>query len=266
MASLKRKLREGRVVFGPFMKLASPAVMEIFGLAGFDYAIIDTEHGPMSIESAENLVRAAELTGVSPVIRIRENNPSLISRALDIGAEGVQVPQIGSAADAEAVVKAAKFAPQGERGVCRFVRAARYTHTDRFRYFRQANEDTCVIIHIEGRAGVDNIDAILAVPGIDVAFIGPYDLSQSLGVPGQVNHPEVERAMAEVVAKARARGVAVGTFVDNEAAAAKWSATGIQYISYSVDVGIIYDAARDLLRRLGREPQDGEAPGRESRS
>ncbi len=255
MGRLKEALRQGKTVIGPFMKLPEPALVEIFGRAGFDYVIIDTEHGPMSIESAEDLVRAAELVGASPVVRIRENDPSLVSRALDIGAEGVQVPRIGTAADAEAVVKAAKFAPEGERGVCRFVRAAQYTHVDRFDYFRQANENTTVIIHIEGREGVDNIDAILAVPGVDVAFVGPYDLSQSLGVPGQVDHPEVARAMTEVVAKARRRGVAVGTFVDNEAAAKKWMEAGVQYISYSVDVGIVYEATRDLMTRLGRAPR-----------
>ncbi len=255
MGLLKEALRSGETVIGPFMKLPEPPVVEIFGRAGFDYVIIDTEHGPMSIETAENLVRAAELAGISPVIRIRENSPSLISRALDIGAEGVQVPQIGSAADAKAVVKAAKFAPQGERGVCRFVRAAQYTHVDRFDYFRDANEDTTVIVHIEGREGVDNIDDILGVPGVDVAFIGPYDLSQSLGVPGQVEHPEVARAMSEVVRKARAKGVAVGTFVDNETAARKWMGAGIQYISYSVDVGLIYQMARDLMSRLRGTPE-----------
>lgn len=255
MGRLKEALRQGKTVIGPFMKLPEPALVEIFGRAGFDYVIIDTEHGPMSIESAENLVRAAELVGITPVIRIRENDASLVSRALDIGAEGVQVPQIGRAADAEAVVKAAKFAPEGERGVCRFVRAAQYTHVDRFEYFRRANADTTVIIHIEGREGVENIDGILAVPGLDVAFIGPYDLSQSLGVPGQVDHPEVARAMADVVEKARRRGVAVGTFVDNEAAARKWMEAGIQYISYSVDVGLIYEAARGLLASLGRAPK-----------
>ena len=257
MGRLREALRRGGTVIGPFMKLPDPAVVEIFGRGGFDYVIIDTEHGPMSIETAENLVRAAELVGISPVIRIRENNASLVSRALDIGAEGVQVPQIGSADAARALVRAARFAPEGERGVCRFVRAAQYTHTDRFDYFRRANEDTTVIVHIEGREGVERIDEILAVPGVDVAFVGPYDLSQSLGVPGQVDHPEVARAMKEVIEKARARGVAVGTFVDNEAAAWRWMEAGVQYISYSVDVGLIYQMTRELTARLrGR----GKAP------
>jgi len=241
--------RQGTAV-GTFLKIASPALVEIAGNAGFDYIIIDAEHGPISIETAEHLVRAADYIGISPVIRVLRNDPTLIQRALDIGAEGVQVPQVSNKAAAEAVVKAAHFVPEGERGVCRFTRAAAYSHTDKFSYFAQANDKVVVIIHIEGMEGVSNIDEIIAVKGLDVVFIGPYDLSQSLGVPGNVNHPLVEEKMKEVLEKTRKAGVVVGTFVDDLETAHKWMKLGVQYLSYSVDTGMIYQCFTNIVQEI----------------
>lgn len=247
---LKEKLNTGEFVIGPFMKLPSPAVVEIMGISGFDYVIIDCEHGPLNVLAAEDMVRAAHLAGISAVIRITENNPAMISRALDIGADAVQVPQVSTKKDAEDVVKAAKFSPLGERGVCRFVRAAGYSSVDKTEYFEKANRETMVIIHIEGQEGVENLDDILTVDGIDVVFIGPYDLSQSLGIPGQVNHPLVEEKMKEVIKKAQSKGKCVGTFVDDVETGHKWMKLGVQYISYSVDTGIIHETCKDITKRF----------------
>lgn len=247
---LKKALQEGKTVLGPFMKLSDPAVVEIFGHVGFDFVIIDLEHGPLSIETAQNMVRAAEIVGITPIIRVSENDPAQISRALDIGAQGVQIPHITTSIEANIAVKAAKFAPIGERGVCRFVRAANYSAMDRNDYFKLANDNTLVIAMIEGTVGVQNIDETIATPGIDVIFIGPYDLSQSLGLIGQVNHPKVFEELSKVTSKANAQGIAVGTFADSLESAKQYQALGIQYISYSVDVGIIYDASWDLVRNL----------------
>jgi 4-hydroxy-2-oxoheptanedioate aldolase len=251
---LKEKLHTQKFAVGPFLKLPSPAVVEIMGLSGFDYVIVDCEHGPLNVLAAEDMVRAAHLTGIAAVIRVTENNPAMISRALDIGADAVQVPQVSCRADAEKVVKAAKFSPEGERGVCRFVRAAGYTSIEKSEYFKKANRDTMVIIHIEGQEGIKNLDDILEVDGIDIVFIGPYDLSQSLGLPGQVNNPEVEKKMVEVINKAAAKGKWVGTFVDDVETGHKWINLGVQYISYSVDVGIIYEACKKTVNSFhGRE-------------
>ena len=247
MGKLKKAFKEKRRVVGPFLKISSPTVVEIFGNAGFDFVIIDAEHGPMGMETAENLVRAAQCVGISPVIRVRENNATLISRALDIGAEGIQVPQISTRASAESVVRSAYFAPDGERGVCGFVRAAAYSHIDKFAYYKKANENVVVIIHIEGEEGIRNLDDILAVEGLDVIFIGPYDLSQSLGVPGDINNPLVVDKIKEVIEKTRKRGLIVGTFVEDVETSYKWIDMGIQYISYSVDVGILYERSKKIV-------------------
>lgn len=238
---LKEKLYNGENTIGPFMKLPSPAVVEVFGLAGFDYVIIDCEHGPLDMMIAEEMIRAAHLANVSAVVRVGENNPLMIAKALDIGADAVQIPQVSTKEDAMQAVKSAKFAPLGERGVCRYVRAAKYSSLDKTQYFKTANTDTLVIAQIEGLEGINNLDDILDVEGIDVIFIGPYDLSQSLGITGDVKNIKVLDKMKEVIEKAKLKNKIVGTFVDDIETGKKFKEAGIQYISYSVDVGIIYD-------------------------
>ncbi len=249
---LRARIRDGETVFGPFMKLASPQIVEIAGRAGFDFVIIDMEHGPLGADDVENLVRAAEGAGIAAVVRVYDNSPALIARALDVGAQGVLVPHVSSAREAQLLAKAARFAPEGERGVCRFVRAAEFSAKDRWTYFREANERTLVVAMIEGMEGIASLDEILGVPGLDVVFVGPYDLSQAMGLTGQVSDPRVASEMQRVVDRARSRGVAVGTFVDDVEGARRWEALGVQFVSYSVDVGIIYEAMRDSVSRLLR--------------
>ncbi len=233
-------------VYGPFSKSTDPAFVEAAGYAGFDFIILDLEHGPSSTQNLQNLIRGAEVAGVLPIVRVKEAPRTLIGEVLDIGAAGVQVPQISTADDARAAVAAAKFGAGGGRGVCRFVRAARYATTAGSEYLERANE-ALVILQLEGQQALDNVESILAVSGIDVVFIGPYDLSQSLGYPGEVEHPEVVRAVTSIVQQCRARGVIVGTFVDTPEAAERWLAAGGRYLSYSVDLGIFTEACRSLL-------------------
>ena len=248
--NLKKALQDGKVALGPFLKFTDPAVVEIMGFAGFDFVIIDGEHGPISIESAQNMIRAAETANITSVIRVRNNDESLILRALDIGAQGIEIPQINSESDAIRAVKSVKYSPQGERGVCRYVRAANYSSMDKFKYFKYANEETMIIAHIEGVDGINNLDEILSVPGIDVIFIGPYDLSQSLGIPGEVNNPLVTERMKEVILKCKKSKVAVGTFADDVETAKSWISLGVQYMSFSVDVGILYEASKNVINKL----------------
>ena len=247
---LKRTLEEGKNVFGPFMKFTDPAAVEIMGFAGFDFVIIDAEHGPISMQSAQNMIRAAETANITPIIRVSSNDEALILRALDIGAQGIEIPQINSKSQAIKAVKSVKYSPQGERGVCRYVRAANYSSMDKFKYFKSANEETMIIAHIEGVEGINNLDEILSVPGIDVIFIGPYDLSQSLGIPGEVNNPLVTEKMKEVVLKCKQNKIAVGTFADDIKTAKFWVSLGVQYMAFSVDVGILYDISKTIVNKL----------------
>jgi len=248
--NLKEALKEGKNVFGPFMKFADPATVEIMGFAGFDFVIIDAEHGPISIQSAQNMIRAAETVNITPVIRVANNDEALILRALDIGAQGIEIPQINNKLQAIKAVRSVKYAPQGERGVCKYVRAANYSSMDKFEYFKSANNETMIIAHIEGVEGINNLDEILSVPGIDVIFIGPYDLSQSLGIPGEVNNPLVTERMKEVVLKCKQNKIDVGTFADDIKTAKSWVSLGAQYISFSVDVAILYNISKTIVNKL----------------
>ena len=247
---LREKLEAGRPVIGSFVKITDATVVEIMGRAGFDFAIIDMEHGPITVETAQNSVRAAELSGISPIIRVSQNDPVDILRCLDIGAEGVEVPQIRNAMDAEKMASAARFHPEGDRGVCRYVRAAGYSSVDRHEYFQMANERTLTIAHLEGVEAVKNLDEIMAVDGVDILFIGPYDLSQSVGVPGEVTHPLVLEQMEKVIARAKMAGKLVGTFADDIPSAKRWMEAGVMYIAISVDVGIFYDACSSIVNGL----------------
>ncbi|MGI5857182.1 MAG: HpcH/HpaI aldolase family protein [Candidatus Merdivicinus sp.] len=252
----RRKIQDGPV-FGPFMKTGDPAFVEAAGYAGCDFAILDMEHGPTSLQEMQNNIRAAQVSGMVPIVRVPSLSETAISQALDIGAAGVQIPQISTAEDAQEAVRAARYYPQGERGVCRFVRAAHYSSLERSAYFAEANQ-SLVIIQLEGRQAVENLEGILNVDGVDILFIGPYDLSQSLGVPGQTTHPRVLAQMSEIVSRAKEKGVVLGTFTDSAETMKTWMEAGVRYLSYSVDVGIFSEACSgirmqfDLLRTAQR--------------
>jgi 4-hydroxy-2-oxoheptanedioate aldolase len=249
LEKFKNKLINGKSVIGPFMKSTDPAFIEVAGYSGFDFVILDMEHGPADFPVIQNLIRAALISNVIPIVRTSDCSEISIAKPLDLGALGVQIPQVNSAKMARECIKAAKFFPEGERGVCRFVRAAKYSSLPRDEYFKKANENL-VIIQLEGKEAILDIDNILKVKGIDIIFIGPYDLSQSLGVPGQVSHPDVINAMNDIVKQAHSLGIIVGTFTDTPQMADMWKKAGVQYISYSVDVGIFHDACSQLVKDL----------------
>jgi 4-hydroxy-2-oxoheptanedioate aldolase len=249
LRTFKDKLAKGEPVYGPFMKTVDAAFVECVGHSGFDFVILDMEHGPAGFSDLQNLIRGAEAAGLVPVVRTYDSSEVAISKALDLGAKGVQIPQIQSADEAKEVVKAAKYFPKGERGVCRFVRAANYSSTPRNEYFELANE-ALIILQVEGKQVLNKLDSILSVEGLDILFIGPYDLSQSLGVPGQVSHPSVIEAIKNITEQAKKAGIVTGVFCDTFEAAALWRSAGIQYLSYSVDVGIFAEACSNIITNL----------------
>lgn len=243
---LKRKLKQGEVVIGPFMNCAYPAFIEICGHAGFDFAIIDMEHGALHTLAAEDLCRAADCVGLAPLVRVRKNDPPQIQRALDIGSAGVQVPQIETLADAAAVVNSAKYSPLGSRGLSFATRAGVYTAAGT-QITDQLNEQSLIVIHVEGKRGIDNLQEIVSQPNIDVIFLGPYDLSQSLGIPGQIRDRRVIDLMETAVQTIRSAGIAVGTFADNPEIAKQWIDVGVQYVAISVDVAIFLRACKSIV-------------------
>lgn len=247
---LKERLKNGEYLFGPFVRSTDPVITEILGYAGYDFVVLDTEHGPMNIHQAENLVRSAKLAGTAPVIRVRENSETMITRALDTGASGIQIPQINTVEAARGAVQASRFFPEGFRGVCRFTRNAEYSNIPREEYFLNSNENTLVILQIEGLEGVRNIDQILDGQGIDILFLGPYDLSQSLGLTGQVTHAKVLKVIEEITKKARDKGIAVGCFADRRETILLHKSLGIQYLCSYIDTGLFYESAKNACDLL----------------
>jgi len=247
--TFKDKLAAKQVVFGPFMHTTDPAFVESTGNVGFDFIVLDLEHGPVSLEHLQNLIRAAEIAGLYSIVRTPPGNLHMIGAVQDIGARGILVPQVKDANEAKAVVKAARFFPNGERGLNGAVRAANYSSLDSREYLKKSNENT-LIIQLEGKEALKNLDGILQVPDIDVFFIGPYDLSQSLGVPGEIHHPIVIENMQKIVEKAKARGLTLGTYVGSPEDARFWMDAGIQLIAYSLDIVIFTEASKNIINQL----------------
>lgn len=248
--SLRSKLSTGQLVAGIFSIIPAPELVEIAGLAGLDFIVIDREHGGCSRESMTDMLRAATSAEISPVVRVKENSSAAILEALDSGAAAVQIPQVGNKKEALKACAAARFYPKGTRGLNPYVRSAGYSARSKTDYVNTSNDDTAVIVQIEGAEGVRNLSEILGVKEIDVIFLGPYDLSQSLGIPGQVDHPSVSERMGRVIDEAKQAGVVVGTFVDSSEKAARWIEMGVRYITISVDSGIFLNACRAITRSL----------------
>jgi len=247
---LKAKLKNGESVLGTFICINSPAIVEIFGYAGFDFVIIDMEHGPFNFETVENMIRAAEASGITPIVRTSSSEETYILRALECGAAGVQVPHVDDAETAKQVIEAAMYYPRGLRGVSPYTKAAQYAAVDPKTHMDTSNAEVMTIIHIESHRGINNLQAILDAAPVDVVFLGPYDLSQSLGIPGMVDDPKVTENIVRGVKICREKGVATGTFVENPDKAKKWMSLGIQYIAYSVDIGIFMRAAKQIIQNL----------------
>lgn len=239
-------------MIGIFSKTTDSNIVEAIGMAGMDFVILDQEHGPITNETLHNHIRAAKTGGSKAIVRVKGVDANAIGSALDSGADGVQVPNIGSVEDAKTAIESARFYPLGNRGVCRFVKAANFGNSPKGSYFKEANKKL-VILQVEGREGIDNLDKILALKGFDILFIGPYDLSQSLGIPGEISHPKMINLMEEVSEKAKKKGKRLGTFADSMETAQNLLNLGFQYLAYSVDINIFMEATKDLKNKLNNK-------------
>lgn len=247
----KEKILNGGTAYGVFCTFYSPAIVELVGRLGFDFVLIDAEHGPAGVESCEHMVRAAETVGIATYIRVAMNIRQNILRYLDIGALGVQLPMVNTREEAEAVVEAVKYPPQGRRGLAA-VRAADYGLTMSLeKYTLKANQETLVSIQVETLEAVNNLDELLSVDGVDIFFIGPNDLSTSMGYAGQVNHPEVQAMIEKLVRRIHTAGRIAGTTAYNHEALVKAKERGFQYILHSV-VPMLTKSAQEYLELARR--------------
>ena len=234
-------------LFGVFIELASPESVEMAGWAGWDHCVIDCEHAPIDNAFLPNMLRAARIPAY---VRVPNSQPESIQGALDNGANGVIVPRLRSAEEARRVVEAARFFPQGKRGVNHMVRAARYSLEPMEEYLKHAAEHTRVIVQIETAEALECVEEIAATPGLDELFIGPYDLSQAMAIPGQVLDEKLLRAGRRILAAAHANGLALSVFVNNDDAARAWLALGADTLHYSADAFLLAQALRQTRERL----------------
>jgi 2-keto-3-deoxy-L-rhamnonate aldolase RhmA len=232
--AMKERLAAGRWSAGAIIPVADAQLVEVCGLAGWDHVLIDAEHGHISVQDCENLVRAAHAVNITPIVRVPTNAPHEILRYLDTGAQGVMVPQVNTRDDAERAAAAARYHPKGARGLAG-TRAATYGMREPLgKYAEMANANVLVLALIEDIRAVENLPDILAVEGIDVLSIGPADLSQSMGYPGERDHPTVREAIAEIIRQGVAAGKPVGMNVPTGVDAAREHARGVRVFSVNV--------------------------------
>lgn len=245
----KRALRDGKTVFGVWVRFPDPTLVEVVAYQGWDFIVFDGEHGTLEPRECENLVRSAELLDVTPMVRVPANQPHLILRLLDTGVQGCHVPWIRDAADADAAVRAVKYEPRGERGLAN-ARAAGYGQRSSLgEYVRKANEETLVVVQVETASAVAQVDEIAAVDGVDVVFLGPADLSQSLGVPGEMRHPIVLEHLERVAEATLAAGKALGVIVPDAEAARAWIERGATYVTTPLE-SLLAAGTRDYFTKV----------------
>ena len=248
--SLRTALHDGAVSFGSWITFGHTAVAEVMAQAGFDWLTIDMEHSVIGIETVQPLIQVIELSGCVPLVRLSSNDPVLAKRVMDAGAHGVIVPSVNSADEASTAVQSVKYPPAGARGVG-LARAQGYGA--RFEeYVREVDAHGIVIVMVEDKRGVDDIEKIVRVPGIDGVFIGPYDLSASLGIAGRFEDPLMQEAQQRVLTATRNASVAAGVHVVHPTVdqVRERLAEGFTFIAYGVDMLFLGEACRAAVPQL----------------
>lgn len=246
---LKTRMAAGEVLHGIWLASGSATMAEALSLVGFDWMLIDTEHGPIEAGQALHLLRATGLGTTDCVLRVAWNDPVLIKRVLDLGAQTLMVPFVQNADEARAAVRAMHYPPQGIRGMAGITRAGRYGLAGD--YLSTANDQMALIAQVETAEALKNLDAIAAVEGVDAVFIGPYDLSASMGHPGNPAHPEVMAAIRDAAARIRAAGKAASILALDAQTAQGYAGMGFHMIAGGIDMDLLGRAARQLLGAMG---------------
>jgi 4-hydroxy-2-oxoheptanedioate aldolase len=246
---LKEKIKSGQPIIGTWNTLASPLITEVLARSGFDFLIIDFEHGPFDISKVYQYVNACERYECSPIIRIPHNSSWMSLQALDQGAHGIMIPGINEKEDASNFVSSIKYYPKGNRGFTPFSKAGLFTNLNNKMHPTRANDFTLTSIIIESIEGINNIDDILTIQDLDIIYFGAYDLSQDLGVPGDVFNNKVVSTIEIAVNKVISAGKIAGAFVPQSKDEIKrLLEMGIKLITYNVDCDIIYRSVNDVVK------------------
>lgn len=248
LTPLKEKLKTGKTVLGTWCELPSPEFINVLAKAGMDFVIIDMEHGAMDYEMAGKMVMAAEVEGCTPIIRVPMNNESIILRALEVNADGIIVPHVESAEERKRIVNAVKFPPLGNRSLNPYVRAGGYRSQPVFT--KDQNKRTIVAVLVESLKGIKNLKAIINDPHLDIVYMGSYDISAALGVPGETKHPKVTKTLEKMSKIIRNRKKVAGCLFHTEDDLKFFKKIGVQFLCYKVDTGIVFSEVERVRKMI----------------
>ncbi|MFJ3057239.1 HpcH/HpaI aldolase/citrate lyase family protein [Herbaspirillum sp. NPDC087042] len=247
--TFKQALQSGRLQLGLFLGMGSPLGAELLATCGYDYLLIDGEHAANDLRSIQAQLQAMAAYPVQCLVRPPNHDASLIKQLLGTGAQTLLVPMVDTAEQAQSLVRAMRYPPDGIRGVgTALERSARWNAVSD--YFARVEENSCLIVQIESRLGLQNLDAIAAVEGVDAVFIGPADLAASMGYLGQPGHAEVKAAISQAILGIRAAGKAAGVFSSDPAAAQQYLAAGASFLALGADTSVLRGAAVKLLNSV----------------
>lgn len=246
--AFKARLLAGETQLGLWMSIPSPVTAEALSLIGFDWLLFDSEHAPVEVASIQPLLQAASAGSSALAARPAWNDKVLIKKLLDIGTQTLLIPFVQNAEEAQAAVRATRYPPEGIRGVAGSTRASRYGQASD--YLRQAGDQICVLVQVETKAALDNLEEIAAVPGVDGIFVGPSDLSASLGYLGNPGAEPVQTILRELASRIDALGKAPGILATNAKDAKRYREWGYRFIASSVDIGLLVGGASSLLQDM----------------
>lgn len=248
---VKRALKNGEVVVGTMVSAGRGGAMTtMMATAGFDYVYIDMEHSAYSIETLEEMITALKATNTMAFVRTPGLGRLELQKPLDAGADGIMVPQVETAEEVKQIVAWAKYFPEGERGMALRRQHSSYAKVNSVDYMKHANEESMVIIQLESKTAMRDIEQLVSIPGVDAAFIGPADLSQSYGKPGQNNDPEILEDLKNFIQVCNKYGVAPGIHLYDMKAAKSWIDLGMRLICYSNDISMIVDTGSSYTAEL----------------
>jgi 4-hydroxy-2-oxoheptanedioate aldolase len=252
MKNLKEKIRSGEVVHGCWINLASTVSAEIVGNAGFDWLLIDLEHGAGDVAIMYQQLQALSASSSTPIVRIDNLSRPKVQRILDAGAAGIMFPQIQSSLEADGVIRMMYYPPRGERGMAKMVRATgfgRYANE----YIADVEKNLVGVIQIETLNALQNIDGVAATEGVDVLFVGPSDLSLSLGIFGQLGHPLYQQAIKDVAAAAKKHGKATGVLLQDINEYEMYYQLGYRFLACGADSAFVRKGADDLVKKMNEK-------------
>jgi 4-hydroxy-2-oxoheptanedioate aldolase len=247
--TLKKRMLEGESVFGTWCMLPSGAVVDVIARTGIDFVIIDLEHGNISWETAEEMVRAAQLHDCQPIIRVGDDDENTILHALETDCRAVMIPHVSTVDSAKRIVRASRYSPRGSRGLSPYTRCHGYTHDGLAESLEYHAKETLVGILVEGVLGIKNLSEIVKVDGIDLIYLGMYDISQSVGLPGQLEHPEVVAQLEYCLEIISAGNKLAGTFARDIDAAIEFKELGFPFVAYVADSYALTDFYQAKLRK-----------------